>query len=285
MPIGENEFVLLISPKGKRYLRKLDPKDALHTNDGKLEMAVVAEAGFGAVVKTHMGRRYQILRPTIYDIVKNLRRQTQIIYPKDIGYILMRLGVGPGSTVVEAGSGSGSMTLSLAWSVGPTGRVHTYERREEFSKLNARNVRWAGLDDGRVVHAVRDVEEEGFDVQSADAVFLDMRTPWTCLDAAEKALAPGGPIGFLLPTTNQVCELLAALEGRAYAEVEVCEIMLRRHKPVAERFRPEDRMVAHTGYLIFARKFEPYVEQEPEEAQGLPAAQEAEISEADDSQE
>jgi tRNA (adenine57-N1/adenine58-N1)-methyltransferase len=250
------ELVLLVSPKGKRYLRKLAPDDKLHTQDGLLPMTAVAEAGFGRTAKTHLGRSYRIMKPTLYDLVKGVKRQTQIIYPKEIGYLVMKLGIGPGVTVVEAGCGSGSLTVALAWFVGPQGKVYTHERRPEFLKLNARNLAWAGLDDGRVTHVERDIAE-GFGCKDADALFLDVRTPEDYVGRIPEAVKPGAPVGFLVPTTNQVSALIAALEAGPFADIEMLEIFLRRYKPVAERLRPDDRMVAHTGFLVFARVQEP----------------------------
>jgi tRNA (adenine57-N1/adenine58-N1)-methyltransferase len=252
--LSPGKLIILVSPKGKRYMRLLDPAEEMHTSDGVVSMAKVAEAGFGGSVETHMGKPYRILKPTLYDLVKGVKRQTQIIYPKEIGYILLKLGVGPGVRVVEAGGGSGSLTMALAWSVGEEGRVYSFERREEFSRLAAKNVARAGLDH-RVEFATRDISE-GFEVRDADCLFLDVRTPWDYLDQAAAAVIGGAPVGFLLPTTNQVQELLAALESAPFGDVEVLEIMLRKYKPVADRLRPDDRMVAHTGFLVFARQQE-----------------------------
>lgn len=248
------DLILLVSPKGKRYLRKFDPAQPLHTSDGKLDTDKLAQASFGSFVPTHLGRKYLLHRPTLYDVVKNVKRQTQVIYPKDIGYIVMKLGIGPGLTVVEAGSGSGSMTVALAWFVGPQGKVYTHERREEFRKLNQRNLAWAGLDDGRVEHHDKDIEE-GFACppHAADALFLDVREPWLYAARIPEAVKPGAPLGFLLPTVNQVSDLLRELEAGPFTDIEVVELFARSYKPVADRLRPADRMVAHTGFLVFAR--------------------------------
>ncbi|MFW5792594.1 MAG: tRNA (adenine-N1)-methyltransferase [Desulfohalobiaceae bacterium] len=249
--IQAGQLVLLISPKGKRFVRMLDPNEVMNTHEGQLSMGRVAEQGFGTIVCTHLGRPFRIVKPTLYDLVKTLRRSTQIIYPKEIGYILLKLGVGPGARVVEAGSGSGGLTTALAWTVGDTGKVYTYERRPEFARLCAENLGAAGL-----LHRVEQHDRDiagGFEQTDADALFLDVRTPWDYLDQAAAAVSSGAPVGFLLPTTNQVACLLQSLENSSFQDHEVLEILLRRWKPQAERLRPDDRMVGHTGFLVFAR--------------------------------
>jgi tRNA (adenine57-N1/adenine58-N1)-methyltransferase len=242
---------MLVSPKGKRYFKTYVPGDTLNTHDGTLPMDEAVRVGFGGRVETHLGRSYTILRPTLYDLVKSIKRKTQIMYPKEIGYIALKLGIGPGCRVVEAGCGSGGLTTSLAWFVGDTGKVYTYERREEFYSLCRENLAKVGLLH-RVEQRNHDIAE-GFLQTDADALFLDVRTPWDYLDQAAAALTPGSPIGFLLPTTNQVQDLLAAMEGGPFGQCEVMEILVRKYKASAERLRPDDRMVAHTGFLVFAR--------------------------------
>jgi tRNA (adenine57-N1/adenine58-N1)-methyltransferase len=265
--IKTGELVLLISPEGKRYLRTLEPGHTFHTQEGLLKMDDAASAGFGAVVRTHKGAPYRVLRPTLHDCIKGVRRSTTIMYPKEIGYVLLKLGAGPGRRIIEAGSGSGGLTTALAWMAGESGHVYSCERREEFSKLARENVERAGLS-GRVSFFHRDIAE-GFpeEARGADALFLDVRTPWDYLEQAADIVCPGAPIGFLLPTVNQIIDLLHDLEGSPFEDVEVLEIMLRRFKPVPERLRPEDRMVAHTGFLVFARHKGLEVEPLPEAAQ------------------
>ncbi len=259
----QGQLALLVSPKGKRYMHRFsqegEPAKDFHTHDGVIPAAALEEADYGRVVKTHLGRPYRVLKPTLHDLVKGVKRQTQIIYPKDIGYICMRLGVGPGQRLIEAGSGSGSLTVALSWFCGDSGRVYTYEQRPEFAKLCRRNLEWAGVG-GNVEQHERDIAE-GFAQTGVDGLFLDVRTPWVYLDQAAAAVAPGAPLGFLLPTTNQVCTLLDNLEKGPFASLEVLEILVRRYKTVAERFRPDDRMVAHTGFLVFCRH-QPKAEEE-----------------------
>ena len=181
-------------------------------------------------------------------------RNTQILYPKDIGFIITTTGIGPGSRVIEAGTGSGAMTTALAHTVGARGQIYTYENREKMSKLAQKNLRRLGMDD-RVDFKIRDIEE-GFDEKDVDVLFLDVREPYLYMHHVRAALKPGGYFASLLPTFNQVEELLLALNRSEFAFIEVCEIMLRYYKPQSSRLRPTDRMIAHTGFLIFARRVE-----------------------------
>ncbi len=245
------DLVILTTPKGKRHLRRLEPKVDLHGTDGVLKVEDIVQAEFGDEVLTQLGAPYRLKRPTLYDLVRGVRRQTQILYPKDIGYICMRLGVGNGTRVIEAGSGSGSMTVALSWLSGDRGHVYTYEARPEFYDLCKRNLAWAGVGQN-VTQYNRDITE-GFEDHQADALFLDVRTPWEYLDHVVKAVRPGASLAFLLPTADQVSSLLKGLERGPFDDVEVEELFLRGWKPLADRLRPADRMVAHTGFLIFAR--------------------------------
>lgn len=253
-------LVSIITPKGKRYLKRIEEDKDWHSGDGILSMADLAAAEYGSEVRTSLGVPFRLREPVLHDLIKGVKRQTQIIYPKDIAYICMRLGVGNGRTIIEAGSGSGALTVALSWFSGPLGHVHTYEAREEFHKLVRRNLEWAGLGTNVTLHH-RDIAEgfttaEGFPVDGADALFLDVRTPWAYLDHVVKAVKPGASLGFLVPTVDQVSKLLLGLEKGPFDDVEVCEIFIRRWKPLADRLRPDDRMIAHTGFLLFARQQE-----------------------------
>jgi tRNA (adenine57-N1/adenine58-N1)-methyltransferase catalytic subunit len=253
--IEAGQLVLVISPKGKRYMHAMDPTKEIHTHDGRILMSEIAETGFGGIVRSHLGHPYRILKPTVYELIKGVKRQTQIMYPKEIGYLLLKLGVTPGSRVIETGTGSAGLTLALATYVGDTGMVYTYERREEFYKLAQKNLARVGLSH-RVTQHLADIEETGFEQTDADALFLDVRVPQDCLHHIPKAVRPGAMCGFLLPTCNQVSDLLRGLEQGPFTELEALEILVRRYKTVPDRLRPEDRMVAHTGFLVFARCME-----------------------------
>jgi tRNA (adenine57-N1/adenine58-N1)-methyltransferase len=202
-----------------------------------------------------MGFPFLLLRPSLNDRILHLRRISQIIYPKDAGYILLKMNIGPGARVIEAGTGSGALTMVLAHAVRPDGRVYSYDVRSDMQRLARKNLASAGLGDV-VEFKLRDVAE-GFDETDVDALFLDLPNPWDYLSQAHAALSSGGFFGSIMPTANQVSRLLVALERASFGFIEVEEILLRPYKPVAERLRPTDQMVAHTGFLIFARSLVP----------------------------
>lgn len=257
--LNYNDLVILVSPRGRRKLVKLEPEKKFESQDGILLCDDLINADFGDEVYTNLSYPFRLIKPQLYDLIMGIKRQTQIMYPKDMAYILMKLDVGEGYTVLEAGSGSGGFTLALSWACGKTGKVHSFEAREEFHKLAQQNVRRLGFGDNVSFH-LRNIEE-GFGIddpnilnnQKADALFLDVRTPQDYLDQALEALKPGASLAFLLPTTDQVTALLYALEKKEFEETEVCEILVRPWKPIPDRLRPADRMAAHTGFLVFAK--------------------------------
>lgn len=247
-----NEIVLLVSPDAKHYAVRLVPGQRLDTHHGYILHDAIIGQPFGATVQTQLGHVYLLLQPSTYDLVMHVKRISQIVYPKEIGYILLRMNIVPGVRVVECGTGSGALTLALARMVRPNGRVYSYEERDDMLTLARKNLERAGVLDVVELKA-RDIRT-GFDEHDADALFLDVREPWLFLAQAHTALKGGGFFGTLVPTTNQVSDILQEMERLGgWAEIEVVEILTRYYKPVAERLRPQDRMVAHTGYLIFAR--------------------------------
>ena len=245
------DIAQLISAQNKRFIFRLVPEGKFETHRGYINHNDLIGKPWGSRVLSHMGSPFLLLQPSLADILTETRRNTQIMYPKDIGYILVYMDIGPGKHILEAGTGSGSFTTALAVAVGPQGRVTTYEARQEFQHLAHKNLDRLGLAD-RVDFKVRDIAE-GFDERNVDAVFLDLPNPQDYLVQAKEALKPGGHLGSILPTTNQVSTLLIALRRSNFAFVEVCEILVRHYKAIPDRLRPVDRMIAHTGYLIFAR--------------------------------
>jgi tRNA (adenine57-N1/adenine58-N1)-methyltransferase catalytic subunit len=249
----EGDLVLLIGQDRKEFIVRLAAGGQLQTHRGVVHFDDLLGKPLGREIRSHMGYPFVALEPSTFDLVKQLKRTTQIIYPKDIGYVLLKLNVMPGSRVIEAGTGSGGLTLALARALGPEGRLYSYEVRPDILRLARKNVEALGLA-GAIEFKLRDIDE-GFDERDVDALFLDVRRPWIYLGKVTQALKDGGFFGAILPTTNQVAELVRGLEAQeAFGHIEVEEILVRPYKAVPGRLRPMDRMVAHTGYLIFARK-------------------------------
>ncbi|MGQ9682212.1 MAG: tRNA (adenine-N1)-methyltransferase [Anaerolineae bacterium] len=245
------ELALLLAPDNKRFLIRLTPGQVLHTHRGMIAHDALIGAPLGRTVTTHLNAPFLALEPSLHDLLLNLRRASQIMYPKEIGYALLKMNIHQGKRVLEAGSGSGALTIALAQAVAPSGRVYSYEVRADMLALAAKNVERHGLGD-YVEFKQRDIAE-GFDERDVDACFLDVREPWYYLERVKEAVKPGGFFGALVPTANQVIETLHAFERTAFGAVEVEELLLRPYKPVPERLRPVDRIVGHTGYLLFAR--------------------------------
>jgi len=253
MAIAEaGDLVLLISPDKKRFVLRLVPGESLHTHRGLVAHDDLLGQAYGRKVLSHNGARFTILRPSMEEVLMTLRRATQIVYPKDIGYVLLKLSIMPGTRVIEAGSGSGALTTALARYVKPGGHIYSYEVREDMHALARANVGRLGLDDVVTFH-LGDIAD-GFEETDVDAVFLDVREPWLYLRQAREAMAEGAFFGSLVPTVNQVIDLLAELGREPFVDIEVTELILRQYKTLAARLRPLDRLAAHTGYLIFARK-------------------------------
>ncbi len=248
----EGDVVLLVSKDRKRFMVRLQAGHEMHTHKGIVRHDEVIGQPLGREVRSQLGSPFLVLEPSIHDLIKNVKRISQIMYPKDIGYIVLKMNIMSGRRVIEAGTGSGGLTLALAHSVRPNGRVYSYEIRPDMLKTAIPNLEKVGLLD-YVEFKERDIGQ-GFDEREVDALFLDVRTPWHYLAQAYSALKGGGFFGAILPTTNQVVRLIEALPRAGFSDVEVEELLLRPYKAVYARLRPMDRMVAHTGYLIFARK-------------------------------
>ncbi len=221
------------------------------THLGNLPYAAVLGLRYGSAVATHLGHLFYVLRPGLDDLLHHARHETTIIQPKDLGYIALKLGIVPGIRVIEAGTGSGGLTMALAMLVGDGGHVYSYDRRAASADVAGRNLARAGAT-GRVTFQMRDIAE-GFRERDADALFLDVPNPWDYLTVARAALIDGGCFGALVPTMNQVIDLVGALYEGPWFRVEVEELLLRAYKVQPARMRPQDEMIGHTGYLVFAR--------------------------------
>lgn len=247
----EGDLAELVGLKHKYFIVELKAGGELQTHRGVLKHDDLIGRPWGSQVFSHLGSSFFLLQPSLADVLRDTPRNTQILYPKDIGFILVTMGIGPGQHVVEAGTGSGAFTRALAFAVGPEGRVTSYEVRPEMHHLAGKNLKKLGLE-SRVTLKLQDIEQ-GFDETDVDALFLDLPNPFDYIPQARACLKPGGFFGSILPTTNQVQRLIGALRQYDFAFIEICEVLLRYYRPEPERLRPTDRMIAHTGFLIFAR--------------------------------
>ncbi|RPJ28769.1 MAG: tRNA (adenine-N1)-methyltransferase [Chloroflexi bacterium] len=251
----DGDLAQLVGLRHKHFILTLQAGAKFETHRGILQHDDLIGKPWGTQVFSHIGAPFFLLQPSLADLITELPRTTQILYPKDIGFILVTMGVGPGQTVLEAGTGSGSMTTALAHTVGPEGRVISYEVKPDVQNLARKNLTRFSLD-SRVDFKLRDIQL-GFDETDADAFFLDVPNAYDYTAQVRSALKPGGFLCCLIPTFNQVEKTLQALRQTRFAFVEVCELLLRYYKPEPSRLRPTDRMVAHTGFLVFARRIEP----------------------------
>jgi tRNA (adenine57-N1/adenine58-N1)-methyltransferase len=253
--INHGDTALMIDYAGKEHLVMIQTGRKFETHHGFILHDAIIGREWGTIIHSSLGHPYLVVPPSTADLIRHIKRSSQVIFPKDSAYILMRLNVKPGARVLESGCGSGGLTLALAQAVMPSGRVYSQEIREDFIALTKRNMERVGL--AQYVTFVHGDATQGFDVdEPVDAVFIDMPAPQTCLAQARAALKHGGFFGSLVPTTNQVQDILRGMEAMGeygFGMIEVEEMILRGYKPVPDRLRPRDRMVAHTGYLIFAR--------------------------------
>ena len=267
----DGDLAQLVGLRHKHFIFSLKTGAKLETHRGILQHDDLIGKQWGTQVFSHIGSPFFLLQPSLGDLLIDLPRTTQILYPKDIGFIFVSMGVGPGQKVMEAGTGSGSMTTALAYAVGPQGRVISYEVKPDVQNLARKNLVRFGLE-SRVDFKLRDVSE-GLDETDADSFFLDVPNPYDLTAQVRDALKPGGFLCCLIPTFNQVEKTLYALRQNKFAFVEVCEILLRYYQAEPNRLRPTDRMVAHTGFLVFARKIEP-----SEDPRGMELAKEIGIN-------
>jgi len=245
--IKEGDYIL-IRFKDKRYLKKVEVGKNFSYKGGVLHYKDLLGKPFGITVGD-----LQIFKPTLEEIILyGIKRETQIVYPKDTFYIAKKLDLSEGKVLLEFGTGSGAATMVFSSSVGKSGKVYTFEREERIFKTAKRNLEKFGFLHNVVMFNKPFSPDEVKGV-IFDAAFVDVREPYPYVEQVHRVLKPSAPVGFLLPTANQVQELLKRLKPY-FGDIEITEILMRYYKANPERFRPEDTMVAHTAYLLFAKK-------------------------------
>jgi len=250
--IKEGDVVTLwIDPK-RVYLIKVRSGKKFSTDKGALELDKIIGLEYGSEVSLSTGNKGYLLQPSLIDIYNGLRRPSQVLYPKDIAYMIFTSGIKPGDTVLEAGTGSGFLTISLAYYLGEKGKVITYDIREDMQKIARKNVEFLNLSD-RVVFKLKDIRM-GFDETNIDAVFLDMPDPWNAVKAAYEALKPSGTIVIFVPTTNQIEKTAIALKNNNFVDIRAEELIIREYQLKENAIRPKNIGVVHTGYIIRGRK-------------------------------
>jgi tRNA (adenine57-N1/adenine58-N1)-methyltransferase len=253
--LAAGEVVLLHDRAGRRYRLVLTPGSTYSTHAGSIPHDALIGQPDGTVVATNLGRRLLALRPTFAEQVVERKRRAQPIYPKDLGAILIRADLSPGDLVVEAGTGTAALTLAAWRAVGPGGRVVSYEVREDFSAAARAIVEEVlGGVPPNLELKVGDVYEEIAE-RDVDRVLLDLPEPWRALPAAAAALRPGGLVFAHCPNASQVQRFCDGLrETGGFGLLETVELLERGWTVRGRSLRPAHRMVAHTGFLTFARR-------------------------------
>ncbi len=250
--INEGDLVLLyINPK-RTYMVKVEKGKSFHTHKGFIQLDSLVGAEYGTRVKSNTGVEFVALQPILPDYIFKSQRKTQITYPKDVALIVMFSGIGPGSRVVESGTGTGALTTALAHYIQPSGHVYSYEYREEFVETARKNLQRGGLLD--FVELKNKDVTLGIDETMVDAVVLDLATPWLVVPCAYSALKGSGTIVSFSPTIDQVVKTVEALEENSFVSMETIECMMRGMQTDRGKTRPETLMTAHTGYITYARK-------------------------------
>jgi tRNA (adenine57-N1/adenine58-N1)-methyltransferase len=254
-PLAVGDRVQLTDPKGRMHTITLVEDKEFHTHKGAIDHNALIGSPEGSVVTTTGGIAYLAMRPLLADYVLSMPRGAAVVYPKDAGQIVHMADIFPGARVVEAGVGSGALTMSLLRAVGDSGRVSSYERRQDFADIARSNVEeffggphpaWS-LTVGDLVESLRETD--------VDRVVLDMLAPWECLDAVSRALVPGGVVICYVATATQLSRTAEALRAHGtFTEPHAWESLVRGWHLEGLAVRPEHRMVGHTGFLLTSRR-------------------------------
>ncbi len=250
--ILEGSYVLLFHTPRKKWLAKVTLEKKLHTHLGIIDISATVGMEYGSAVRTTEGKLIFLVEPTLHDFIMKSERRTQIVYPKDLGYIAARTGLKNGSRVLEVGTGSGALATFMAGIVKPDGHIYSYDVNPEFMQIARRNLEKAGMID--YVTMNQHDPHEGVDVREADLAVVDLGDPWTVVDQVYDALKGSGAFVAICPTMNQIEKTATELKKAGYADIDCVELMIRNMEAREGMTRPSMRMIGHTTYLVFARK-------------------------------
>ena len=250
--VKENDFVLFYLSPRKKWLIQVSPGKQVHTHAGYIEVEEVIGKEYGQSVMTNTNQEIYLLYPRLNDFIFKSKRATQILYPKDMAIIASWTDLSNGKKVVEAGTGSGSLSCFIANLIRPDGHLYTYDIREESHEIAKKNIEKAGLSEF-VTLKIKDAKL-GLEEKDMDVAILDLGDPWTLIKTMKGCLRPGGILASVSPTINQVEKVVIELQNEGFLEIETLEILMREMEVREGKTRPAMRMVGHTTYLTFARK-------------------------------
>ena len=250
--VKENDFVLFYLSPRKKWLIQVSPGKQVHTHAGYIEVEEVIGKEYGQSVMTNTKQEIYLLYPRLNDYIFKSKRATQILYPKDMAIIASWTGLSHGKKVIEAGTGSGSLSCFIANLIRPDGHLYSYDVREESHEIAKKNIEKAGLSEF-VTLQIKDAKL-GLEEKDMDVAILDLGDPWTLIKTMKGCLRPGGTLASVSPTINQVEKVVIELQNEGFLEIETLEILMREMEVREGKTRPAMRMVGHTTYLTFARK-------------------------------
>jgi len=253
MEIEDGAYVLFFYHASKNWLTRVEKNKKFHTHIGIIDFDSILGLEYGSSVITSKQKKVYLMLPTIFDFVMKSERKTQIVYPKDLGYIAIRTGLKSGCIVLEIGTGSASLTTFFASLVGPSGHVFTYDINEEFMEIARKNLKKSGMEN-YVTMFKRDIMTEGLERTDIDIAIIDLGDPWNVLQIVHKCLKNSGSVAVICPTMNQLEKTSKHMNEVGFMDIESTEIMIRNIEAREGKTRPSMRMIGHTTYLIFGRK-------------------------------
>lgn len=251
--IHAKDVVLIYLDTKRHFLVQANKNMKLSTDLGMIELNDIIGKTYGYVGETHLGKNFYCLRPSHADIMFKAKRSTTVVYPKDLGLVILETAIGPGSRVIDIGTGSGVMALVLAQLVAPGGMVFTYERREEFIETARQNIERAGCMKQVTFHHW-DAVEKGFKEKDIDAVFIDVPEPWTVVPNAFKVLKGGHHLVSWSPNIEQVKQTVESLEKHQFTRIKVSSVVEQEILVRQQGVRPRERGITHTAYLVRGNK-------------------------------